>query len=102
MLNTNRRGFLTGLGAFFAAPAIVRIENIMVVKTPKLIIPSVPNIIRSANTGMLLYVQGGLEHPQYWENLIVESREIERRVMEQSELTLNEKVRNHRRLRHPG
>jgi|SRR5580658_2603149 hypothetical protein len=34
-----RRGFLAGLGALLAAPAIVRAESIMRVATPKLITP---------------------------------------------------------------
>jgi hypothetical protein len=34
----NRRGLLTGLGALFAAPAIVRVESIIPVRTPPLIL----------------------------------------------------------------
>lgn len=37
MTNTSRRGFLTGLTALVAAPAIVRVENIMKISVPKLI-----------------------------------------------------------------
>lgn len=45
MLEPSRRGFLRGLGALFAAPAIVRVESLMKVVAPKLIIP--PPIIRA-------------------------------------------------------
>lgn len=37
MIDTSRRGFLTGLTALVAAPAIVRVENIMKISVPKLI-----------------------------------------------------------------
>ena len=37
-MELKRRGFLLGLGALIAAPAIVRIENIMPVRAPKLVL----------------------------------------------------------------
>lgn len=38
-MNINRRGFLTGLGALIAAPAVVRYANIMPVKAPRIVLP---------------------------------------------------------------
>ena len=39
-MTTTRRGFIAGLAALIAAPAIVRASSLMPIRTPKLIIPT--------------------------------------------------------------
>lgn len=54
-MEISRRGLLGGLVALVAAPAIVRVENLMVLPAPaKLILPEVPEITLLGGDGLQL------------------------------------------------
>lgn len=44
-MNLSRRGFLGGLLAVVSAPAIVRVENLMVLPRPEIIIPQIETAV---------------------------------------------------------
>lgn len=75
----DRRSFLRGFGTtLLAAPAIVRSTSLMIVK-PILDIPQ--PTWRMINPAKLYVQDSPFGQPQYWEDLIVDSREIERLVL---------------------
>lgn len=71
-----RRGFLTGLVALMAAPAIVRVESLMPVRSPAIIRVSPINLaeIRNLLLPGLLDVRGSVDMiPRQWERIFAES-----------------------------
>jgi hypothetical protein len=61
-MRSSRRGFLAGLGAFLATPAIVHAGNIMPVRTPRVLVPrSLTIFVDQAFAGG--FVNGSRENP---------------------------------------
>lgn len=57
-MNFSRRGFLGGLLAVVSAPAIVRVENLMALPKPEILIPQVETAVEYAlRTNTLLTIE---------------------------------------------